>query len=118
MKRRAMGGANVGISPWLSRNFARDCGKAKSLTQAAGAGAVGYRADLPHCRQDRLGPGRERGDGVPLRLAVHAVLRDSYGVPCAPRKHFLDQGAACEKLEIPPATMRAAGVKHPINEGG
>jgi hypothetical protein len=46
------------------------------------------------------------------------VRHDRYGIPEAPRGPFVAQGSRHEILEVPPATVRVAGVNVPVGGGG
>jgi polysaccharide deacetylase family protein (PEP-CTERM system associated) len=91
----------------------------KALEQATGAGVVGYRAPTfsvvakTAWALDVLAEMEFLYDS-----SIYPVHHDRYGVPGAPRNPFLAQGTDREILEIPPATIRVAGVNLPVGGGG
>jgi len=50
--------------------------------------------------------------------SIYPVHHDRYGIPDAPQGPFMARGIQHEMLEIPPATVRIAGVNVPVGGGG
>jgi polysaccharide deacetylase family protein (PEP-CTERM system associated) len=102
------------------QTFREDLRKSKqALEEATGACVVGYRAPTfsvvaqTAWALDVLAEMEFLYDS-----SIYPVHHDRYGVPDAPRNPFLAHGADYEILEIPPATVRLAGVNLPIGGGG
>jgi len=56
--------------------------------------------------------------GLRYDSSIYPVRHDRYGVPNAPRVPFRVRGRVHTLLEIPPATLRLAGVNVPVGGGG
>jgi polysaccharide deacetylase family protein (PEP-CTERM system associated) len=102
------------------QEFREDLRRSKdALEQATGACVVGYRAPTfsvvaEHSwALDVLAEMEFLYDS-----SIYPVHHDRYGVPGAPRNPFLARGPRREILEIPPATVRVAGVNLPVGGGG
>jgi len=102
------------------QEFREDVHRSKMvLEQATGAGVVGYRAPtFSIVAKTAWALDILAEMGFLYDSSIYPVHHDRYGVPGAPRNPFLAQGANCEILEIPPATMRVAGVNLPVGGGG
>jgi polysaccharide deacetylase family protein (PEP-CTERM system associated) len=57
-------------------------------------------------------------EGFLYDSSIYPVRHDRYGIPEAPRRPFLVVGARHGLIELPPATLRLAGVNLPIGGGG
>jgi polysaccharide deacetylase family protein (PEP-CTERM system associated) len=90
-----------------------------ALEQAAGVAVVGYRAPTFSLVQDTAWALDILADlGFLYDSSIYPVHHDRYGIPQAPRGPFLAQGTRHEILEIPPATVRVAGMNIPMGGGG
>ncbi len=100
--------------------FREDVRRSKvALEQAGGAAVVGYRAPTFSLVRKTAWALDILGDlGFLYDSSIYPVRHDRYGIPDAPRGPFLAQGARHEILEIPPATLRLAGLNVPIGGGG
>jgi polysaccharide deacetylase family protein (PEP-CTERM system associated) len=90
-----------------------------ALEQAAGMAVTGYRAPtFSLVRKTAWALDVLAELGFLYDSSIYPVRHDRYGIPKAPRGPFLAEGARREILEIPPATVRLAGVNVPIGGGG
>jgi polysaccharide deacetylase family protein (PEP-CTERM system associated) len=101
-------------------SFREDLSASKdALEQLTGAPVVGFRAPtFSLVRQTAWALDVLAELGFLYDSSIYPVRHDRYGVPDAPRGPFLAQGAHGEILELPPATLRAAGINLPIGGGG
>jgi polysaccharide deacetylase family protein (PEP-CTERM system associated) len=100
--------------------FREDVRRSKdALEQAGGASVVGYRAPtFSLVRRTAWALDVLAELGLLYDSSIYPVRHDRYGIPEAPRGPFVAVGARHEILEIPPATMRVAGVNVPMGGGG
>jgi polysaccharide deacetylase family protein (PEP-CTERM system associated) len=100
--------------------FREDLRRSKqALEQAGGAAVVGYRAPtFSLVRRTAWALDVLAELGFLYDSSIYPVRHDRYGIPEAPRGPFVAQGARHEILEIPPATVRVAGVNIPVGGGG
>jgi polysaccharide deacetylase family protein (PEP-CTERM system associated) len=101
-------------------DFREDLRRSKeSLEQAGGMAVVGYRAPtFSLVRRTAWALDVLADLGFLYDSSIYPVRHDRYGIPEAPRGPFLAQGAHREILEIPPATVRVAGINLPVGGGG
>jgi polysaccharide deacetylase family protein (PEP-CTERM system associated) len=101
-------------------SFREDVRKSKdSLEQATGAAVVGYRAPtFSLVRKTAWALDVLSEIGLLYDSSIYPVRHDRYGIPDAPRGPFLARGACFEILEIPPASLRIAGLNIPVGGGG
>jgi polysaccharide deacetylase family protein (PEP-CTERM system associated) len=91
----------------------------EALEQAGGSAVVGYRAPtFSLVRRTAWALDILAELGFLYDSSIYPVRHDRYGIPEAPRGPFVAQGTRYEILEIPPATVRVAGVRIPIGGGG
>jgi polysaccharide deacetylase family protein (PEP-CTERM system associated) len=89
------------------------------LEQATGAAVVGYRAPtFSIVRQTAWALDVLAELGLRYDSSIYPVHHDRYGVSGAPRVPFLARGMRHTILELPPATLRVAGVNVPTGGGG
>jgi polysaccharide deacetylase family protein (PEP-CTERM system associated) len=102
------------------RGFRDDVRRSKETLEAvAGKAVVGYRAPtFSVIRQTAWALDVLAELGMAYDSSVYPVRHDRYGVPGAPRGPFLAQGEARSILELPPATLRVAGMTIPMGGGG
>jgi polysaccharide deacetylase family protein (PEP-CTERM system associated) len=100
--------------------FREDVRRSKdALEQTGGAAVVGYRAPtFSLVRRTAWALDVLAELGFVYDSSIYPVRHDRYGIPEAPRGPFLARGARHEILEIPPATVRVAGVNVPMGGGG
>jgi polysaccharide deacetylase family protein (PEP-CTERM system associated) len=100
--------------------FREDVRRSKdALESAAGTAVVGYRAPtFSIMRQTGWALDVLAEMGMAYDSSVYPVRHDRYGVPNAPRGPFLAGGEEGSILELPPATLRVAGVTLPMGGGG
>ena len=116
----ATAGTTAGSTAMTPDSFREDVRRSRdALEQVTGeAGRRLPRPDLQHRAADGLGPRRAGRVGPALRLL------DLPGAPRPlrrarrPRGPFLARGRRHEILELPPATLRLAGVNVPAGGGG
>ncbi len=105
------------MTPQEFRRDVRDSQHA--LEQACGAAVVGYRAPtFSVVRKTAWALDVLAELGLLYDSSIYPVHHDRYGIPEAPRGPFLAGGLHHEMLEIPPATVRIAGVNVPVGGGG
>jgi polysaccharide deacetylase family protein (PEP-CTERM system associated) len=100
--------------------FREDVRKSRdALEQACGAAVVGYRAPTFSIVKKTAWALDVLAElGLLYDSSIYPVRHDRYGVPDAPRGPFMAHGPRSEILEIPPATLRFAGVNIPVGGGG
>jgi polysaccharide deacetylase family protein (PEP-CTERM system associated) len=107
----------LAMDPGSFREDVRRCKEA--LEQAAGTAVLGYRAPTFSLVRKTAWALDILGDlGFLYDSSIYPVRHDRYGIPDAPQCPFLAQGARYEMLEIPPATVRLAGLNVPVGGGG
>jgi polysaccharide deacetylase family protein (PEP-CTERM system associated) len=90
-----------------------------AIEAAAGTAVVGYRAPtFSVVRQTAWALDVLTDLGMVYDSSIYPVRHDRYGVPKAPRGPFLAQGEEGSILELPPATLRIAGITLPMGGGG
>jgi polysaccharide deacetylase family protein (PEP-CTERM system associated) len=90
-----------------------------ALEQACGAAVAGYRAPtFSLVRTTAWAVDVLAELGLLYDSSIYPVHHDRYGIPDAPRGPFMARGSRHEVLEIPPATLRLAGVNVPVGGGG
>lgn len=101
-------------------SFREDLSRSKdALEQAGGAAVLGYRAPtFSLVRRTAWALDVLAELGFRYDSSIYPVRHDRYGIPDAPRGPFLAQGDQHEILEIPPASVRIAGVNLPVGGGG
>ena len=105
----------------LSREkFALDCRESKRvLEQAADVEVIGYRAPTFSVTAETDWAIDELvAAGYEYDSSVFPIHHDRYGAPSAPRGPFYAAGPRHNLLELPPATLRMAGVNFPTAGGG
>jgi polysaccharide deacetylase family protein (PEP-CTERM system associated) len=100
--------------------FREDVRKSRdALEQACGAAVVGYRAPTFSIVKETAWALDVLAElGLLYDSSIYPVRHDRYGVPDAPRGPFMARGFCNDILEIPPATLRFAGVNIPVGGGG
>jgi polysaccharide deacetylase family protein (PEP-CTERM system associated) len=100
--------------------FREDVRKSRdALEQACGAEVVGYRAPtFSVVRKTAWALDVLAELGILYDSSIYPVRHDRYGISDAPRGPFIARGSRFEILEIPPATLRFAGVNVPVGGGG
>lgn len=89
------------------------------LAQITGAAVLGYRAPTFSIdRQTAWAIDVLAELGVLYDSSIYPVRHDRYGVPGAPRGPFWAGGRSNSLLELPPLTLRFAGLNLPIGGGG
>jgi polysaccharide deacetylase family protein (PEP-CTERM system associated) len=124
----AAGGHEVASHGWDHRRvlamtpaeFREDVRRSRDvLEQAAGVPVVGYRAPtFSVMRRTAWAIDVLAELGMAYDSSIYPVRHDRYGVPGAPRGPFVARGEAAEILELPPATLRLAGLTMPMGGGG
>jgi polysaccharide deacetylase family protein (PEP-CTERM system associated) len=101
-------------------SFREDVRRSKDvLEQLTGSPVLGYRAPtFGVVRQTAWAIDVLAELGLLYDSSVYPVRHDRYGVPAAPRWPFRARGREHTLLEIPPATLRLAGVNLPAGGGG
>jgi polysaccharide deacetylase family protein (PEP-CTERM system associated) len=90
-----------------------------ALEQATGKPVVGYRAPtFSVVRRTAWALDILVESGMVYDSSIYPVRHDRYGVPRAPRGPFLAEGERHAILELPPVTLRVAGVNIPMGGGG
>jgi polysaccharide deacetylase family protein (PEP-CTERM system associated) len=90
-----------------------------TLEQITGAAVLGYRAPtFSLTRRTAWAVAVLAETGWLYDSSVYPVRHDRYGIPRAPRSPFLLRRGASEVLELPPATLRLAGLRLPAGGGG
>ncbi len=91
----------------------------EALEAVTGAAVVGYRAPtFSILRRTAWALDVLAEAGMAYDSSVYPVRHDRYGVAGAPRGPFLARGEGAAILELPPATLRVAGVNLPMGGGG
>ena len=91
----------------------------EALESAGGVPVVGYRAPtFSVMRRTAWALDILAELGVEYDSSIYPVRHDRYGVPGAPRTPFVARGERETILELPPATLRVAGVTLPMGGGG
>jgi polysaccharide deacetylase family protein (PEP-CTERM system associated) len=100
--------------------FREDVRRAKGLLEdLVGVGVVGYRApSFSITRRSMWAFDVLLEEGYRYDASVFPVHHDRYGVPDAPRHPYAVRRTAGVIIEIPPSTVRIAGVNLPIAGGG
>ena len=95
------------------------CQSKDALEQAAGKAVVGYRAPtFSITRRTAWALDVLAELGMAYDSSIYPVRHDRYGVPKAPRGPFFAGGERNTILELPPATLRVAGLNLPMGGGG
>jgi polysaccharide deacetylase family protein (PEP-CTERM system associated) len=90
-----------------------------ALEQASGRPVCGYRAPTFSVTRATGWAIEVLGEsGLLYDSSVFPVRHDRYGVPGAPRTPFVACGRYADILELPPATLRVAGLNLPVAGGG
>lgn len=90
-----------------------------ALEQASGQAVCGYRAPtFSVTRQTAWGLDVLAEEGFTYDSSIYPVRHDRYGVPTAPRGPFVALGRERSILELPPVTLRLAGMNAPMGGGG
>jgi polysaccharide deacetylase family protein (PEP-CTERM system associated) len=101
-------------------SFREDVAKSKGvLEEITGEAVVGYRAptfSLGLAQSWAIDVLAE--SGICYDSSIYPVRHDRYGIARAPRGPFLARGLHHTLLEIPPATLRLAGMNFPVGGGG
>ena len=128
VRRIAAAGHEVASHGWDHRRilamdpqgFREDLRRSKeALEQAGGTAVVGYRAPtFSLVRRTAWALDVLADLGFQYDSSIYPVRHDRYGIPEAPRGPFMAQGDQREILEIPPATVKVAGVNVPVGGGG
>jgi polysaccharide deacetylase family protein (PEP-CTERM system associated) len=100
--------------------FAEDVRRSKeALERASGTPVLGYRAPTFSLVRSTAWALDILADlGFLYDSSIYPVRHDRYGIPAAPRGPFVAKVGRHEILEIPPATLRVAGVNLPVGGGG
>ncbi|HEY1379585.1 MAG TPA: XrtA system polysaccharide deacetylase [Gemmataceae bacterium] len=100
--------------------FREDLRRSKDALEAVtGRAVLGYRAPtFSVVRRTAWAVDVLAELGMAYDSSVYPVRHDRYGVPDAPRGPFLARGEEAAILELPPATLRVAGVNVPMGGGG
>lgn len=101
-------------------SFREDVRRSKdALEQAIGEPVVGYRAPTFSVMPETAWALDVLADvGMAYDSSIYPVRHDRYGVPKAPRVPFVARGISSSILELPPATLRVAGLNLPVGGGG
>ncbi|MGL4553452.1 MAG: polysaccharide deacetylase family protein, partial [Gemmataceae bacterium] len=121
-------GHEVGSHGWDHRRvlamtpaeFREDCRRSKdALEQATGQAVRGYRAPTFSIMR-HTGWALEvlAEEGYTYDSSIYPVRHDRYGVPDAPLVPFAVPTAAGPMMELPPLTLRMAGMNVPVGGGG
>jgi polysaccharide deacetylase family protein (PEP-CTERM system associated) len=95
------------------------CRSRRALEDATGSAVVGYRAPtFSIMRRTAWALDVLAELGMAYDSSIYTVRHDRYGVPGAPRGPFRARGEEHAILELPPATLRIAGVTMPMGGGG
>jgi polysaccharide deacetylase family protein (PEP-CTERM system associated) len=108
------------VQTMTAETFREDLRKSKAtLEQACGSAVLGYRAPtFSVVRKTAWALDIMSEIGLVYDSSIYPVHHDRYGIADAPRGPFLARGMHNEILELPPATVRIAGVNFPVGGGG
>ncbi len=102
------------------KEFRADIARAKRAIEDASGGAVrGFRApSFSVTRQSLWALDVLIDEGYTYDSSVFPIRRDRYGLPGAPRQVHLISRARGSIVEVPPSTVRLAGLTIPVAGGG
>lgn len=114
------GWAHTRVHRLTRESFREDLRKSKdALEQITGQAVIGYRAPtFSIMRETAWAVDVLVEEGICYDSSIYPVRHDRYGVPDAPRTPFHARGAEQTILELPPATLRIAGINTPMGGGG
>jgi polysaccharide deacetylase family protein (PEP-CTERM system associated) len=100
--------------------FRDDVRRARAILQdASGQAVVGYRAPSYSITTSSLWAlDVLTAEGYEYDASIFPIRHDRYGIPDAPRHAHVRPGASGVLLEVPPSTVRLAGMNLPVGGGG
>jgi polysaccharide deacetylase family protein (PEP-CTERM system associated) len=90
-----------------------------ALADVTGTAVVGYRAPTFSLTTSTAWAVAVLAEaGLAYDSSIFPVRHDRYGIPTAPRTPFVVTHAGSQLLELPPTTLRVAGLNLPVGGGG